>query len=167
MHNDQFDLSHIKNFITTTRTSTTNDIDQFSQLENAIQQGDIDLAVRMLKRTKSFLENTNDRGETPLLIAAKCNQNKLIIAILKKHSKYAEQVDQKGNNLIHLLANIPENEAATTIDNVFVLLDEQLKEQLMLGRNQFGQTPDDIARRRGNMKYINMFSRQISSSDSN
>jgi len=165
MDQQEFDFSHIGNVITAARVSPTNRIDLFSQLENAIQQGDIDLAIKLIKQTRSFLERANDQGETPLLMAAKLNQNRLISAILKKYPEFAKQVDKQGNNLLHLLANVSENKARTTIDHVFILLDDQMKKQLILGRNQLGQTPEYVARYHRNMEYIDFFNLQINFSD--
>jgi ankyrin repeat protein len=166
MEKEEFDFSHIHNFISTARVSPTKRADQFWQLENAIQQGDIDLAIKLIKQTNSYLERRNDQGETPLLMAAKFNQNKLIVAILKKQPEFARQVDKQGNNLLHLLANISENKARTSIDNVFMLLNDQLKVQLMLERNQFEQTPDQIARNQRNMEYVDLFNHQVNFLDS-
>jgi hypothetical protein len=98
-------------------------------------------------------------------MAAKLNQNRLISAILKKYPEFAKQVDKQGNNLLHLLANVSENKARTTIDHVFILLDNQMKKQLILGRNQLGQTPEYVARYHRNMEYIDFFNLQINFSD--
>jgi ankyrin repeat protein len=161
------DLSRMQDFTTTTGISSRmRSEDEFSLLENAIEQGNIDLAIKLTKKTKNFLERRNDQGETPLLLAAKFNQNRLIIAILKKQPELAQQVDQQGNNLLHLLANVQENQAKKTIENVLTLLDKNMKEWLISGLNRRQQTPEQIARKNDNMEYIDLLNRQINFLDS-
>ena len=152
----EFDLAHVQNGIAAARGSTTNGIDEFSLLEDAIHQGDIDLAWKLIRQTKSYLERENDRGETPLLMAAKWNQNPLLGAILKKRPELAKQIDRQGNNLLHLLAIVSENKAEKTIDNVFMFLNKQMKEYLLLGVNHRQQTPQAMARDHGNIRYLDL-----------
>lgn len=161
------DLSGMQDFTTATGISSRmKSEDEFSLLENAIEQGNIDLAIKLTKQTKNFLERRNDQGETPLLLAAKFNQNRLIIAILKKQPELAQQVDQQGNNLLHLLTNVQENQAKKTIENVLTLLDKKMKEWLISGLNRRQQTPEQIARKNDNMEYIDLLNRQINFLDS-
>ncbi len=163
----EFDHSHIRHVITAVQTSATNKIDdQFLLLQNAIQQGDIDLAIKIIKQTNEYLERKNDQGETPLLIAAKFNQNRLIIAILKKKSELAKQVDKQGNNLLHLLANVREGQAKNTIGNVLTLLDDKMREYLTLSLNRHKQTPVQVAQKYGNLEYIRLLNHKIDISDS-
>lgn len=163
----ELDLSHIRNVINTTRmTSTDKTENQYSLLEDSIQQGNIDLAIKLIQQTKILLEQTNQQGETPLLIAAKYNQKRLITAILKKYPEYAKQIDKEKNNLLHLLSKIPDNEAKDTIESVFILLDRTMIEFLITGLNQQMQTPEKIAKQYNNMEYINLLTRTINSLNS-
>jgi ankyrin repeat protein len=163
----EFDLSHIRNVITAARTSSTNKTeDQFSLLENAIQQGNIDLAVKLIKQTQNYLERENDQGQTPLLLAGKFNQNRLIIAILKKRPELARHVDERGNNLLHLLASVQENKARETIETILMLLDNKMIKFLISGLNRRQQTPEQIAKKNGNLQYIDLWNRKVNSLDS-
>jgi ankyrin repeat protein len=168
MDTQVMDLSHIRNVITAARMPLTiKSVDQFSSLENAIQQGNIDLAIKFIKKTKNCLERENNDGETPLLLAGKYNQDRLVVAILKKRPDLAKKMDKQGNNLLHLLANISDNRAKQTIEKVFMLLDDNMKEFLIFGVNQRRQTPEQIAKNRGNMEYIDLFNLQIHVFDDN
>jgi ankyrin repeat protein len=168
MDKQESDLFYIRDLITTTPISSRmGSEDEFSLLENAIQQGNINLAIKLIKQTKNYLKQENNEGETPLLLAAKFNQNRLIIAILKKQPELAKQVDKQGNNLLHLLANVKEDKAKKTIENVLTLLDNRMKECLISGLNQRKQTPEQVARKYDNMEYIDLLNRQINFSDCN
>jgi hypothetical protein len=160
--------SNIRGFITAVRkSSSTNVEDQFGLLEIAIQQGDIDLAIKLIKQTTGYLTRENDQGQTPLLLAAQFNQSRLIRAILKKRPELAEQVDRRNNNLLHLLARVPEDKAVKTIEDVFIILDNKTKEFLISALNEDTQTPEQIANNYDNRQYIDLLKRQIKSQDEN
>jgi len=160
----EFELSHVRNVITAARRITTNQTeDQFSLLENAIQQGNIDLAVKLIKQTQNYLGRENDQGQTPLLLAAKFNQSRLIMAILKKQPEFAKHVDKRGNNLLHLLASVQENKAKETIETVLLLLDDRMIEFLISGLNRSQQIPAQVAEKNGNFEYIDLFNRKVNS----
>ncbi|CAF5164192.1 unnamed protein product, partial [Rotaria sp. Silwood1] len=64
-------------------------------LHDAIQRGHIQIALSLIEQvldmnpSQGLLEKENENGETPLLIAAKCNQWKLIEPILKNRCDLA------------------------------------------------------------------------------
>src|SRR5580693_7205996 len=80
-----------------------------SPLNDAIQHGHTKLALSLIEQIidmpspNRLLENENENGETPLLIAAKLNEWELIESILKTRSDLAKQKDKDENNLFHLL----------------------------------------------------------------
>jgi ankyrin repeat protein len=129
-------------------------------LNDAIQRGYTQLALSLIEQVidmappNRLLEKGNDNGETPLLIAAKYNQWKLIEAILKNRSDLAEQKDNDGNNLFHLLANLSEDQGSKTIKNVLTILSTELKVKLLKGTNKPNQIPFDIAQAHGNTQCI-------------
>ncbi|CAF5004742.1 unnamed protein product [Rotaria sp. Silwood1] len=99
--------------------------------------------------SQGLLEKENENGETPLLIAAKCNQWKLIEPILKNRCDLAKQKDKDGNNLLHLLANSNEDESAEIIKNIFKILPDRIKTNLLKEKNKKNQRPLDIAQSHG------------------
>jgi ankyrin repeat protein len=102
------------------------------------------------------LRKENENGETPLLIAAKFNQWKIIELILKTRSDLMQQKDKDGNNLFHFLANLSEDKGAETIENVLRILPPELKINLLKEENKQNQTPMDIAKSNGNISSSKM-----------
>jgi len=127
-----------------------------SPLHGAIENGHIEIALTVIKQTmdlptsKNLLKKENENGETPLLIAAKFNQWKIIELILKTRSDLMQQKDKDGNNLLHFLANLSEDKGAETIENVLRILPQELKINLLKEENKQNQTPMDIAKSNGN-----------------
>lgn len=155
--NPELDFAQAQNYPNAKRRMQTSAVDQFEVLENAIEQGNIDLALQLINQRKHFLEQQNSRGETPLLMAARLNRERLVLAILKDQLNLSVQVDRQGNNILHLLANISENRAEKTIEAIFTLLEGPLKDRLILQLNQSQEKPVDIARNRGHQEYIEFF----------
>ncbi len=130
-----------------------------SPLHDAIQHGHIELALALIEQTidmpspNRLLENENENGETPLLIAVKLNQWKLIVSILKNRSDFVEQKDKDGNNLFHLLANLNED--------ISKILPTDIKNLLKEEKNQKNQTPMDIAQSHGNTQCMNLLTLTI------
>ncbi|CAF3351755.1 unnamed protein product [Rotaria sp. Silwood1] len=124
-------------------------------LHDAIQRGHIQIALSLIEQvldmnpSQGLLEKENENGETPLLIAAKCNQWKLIEPILKNRCDLAKQKDKDGNNLLHLLANSNEDESAEIIKNIFKILPDRIKTNLLKEKNKKNQRPLDIAQSHG------------------
>jgi ankyrin repeat protein len=125
-------------------------------LNDAIQRGHTQLALSLIEQvtdmspSNGLLEKTNDNGETPLLVAAKHNHWKLIEIILTKRLDLAEQKDNDGNNLLHLLANLNDDQGVETIQNVLGILSNDMKARLTGEKNKNNQTPFDIAQSNGN-----------------
>ncbi|CAF4813233.1 unnamed protein product, partial [Rotaria socialis] len=125
-------------------------------LHDAIQQQVLDMSP-----SQGILEKQNENGETPLLIAAKLNQWKLMEPILRNRLDLVQQKDKAGNNLLHLLAEIDDDEGAATIQNVIKILPNESKELLLKGKNQARQTPLEIAQSHGNQQATAMLSFSI------
>jgi ankyrin repeat protein len=99
-----------------------------------------------------LLENEN---ETPLLIAAKLNQWKIIELILKTRSDLIQQIDKNGNNLFHLLTNLNEDKGVETIDKLLQAFPNDIK-NLLKKENKQHQTPIDIAQSNGNTQSFDL-----------
>ncbi len=126
-----------------------------SPLHDAIQNGHIKIALVVIDQTmdlppsKNLLIKENEDGETPLLLAAKFNQWKIIELILKNRPELGKQKDKSGNNLFHFLAKLSEDGGAKTIEDVFQILPEELKIDLLREENKQNQTPMNIAQSNG------------------
>ena len=168
MEKKEVDQSHTREFITAARVAPRIKIeDQFMVLANAIQEGNIELAINLIKQSNSYLERMNDQGQTPLLLAARFNQTRLIRAILEKRPELAEQVDRQKNNLLHLLAKVSEDRATEATDNILMILDNKTKELLISGLNEDKQTPEQVAATHGNRQFIDLLKRQMESGEEN
>ncbi|CAF4651108.1 unnamed protein product [Rotaria socialis] len=126
-------------------------------LDDAIRNGHFDIALKLIEQvvdmsstSPGLLERKNNDGETPLLLAAKLNQWILIEVIIKKRLDLTENTDENDNNILHLLANIPENKACETIKNVLQLLSDNLRVNLLKQKNKDNQTPIEIAQSKNN-----------------
>lgn len=161
------DFVQTSNYPNAKRIMRAESIDQFDVLENTIEQGNIDLALQLINQTKNYLERQNSRGETPLLMAARLNQEKLILEILKDQPDLSSQMDRQNNNILHLLANISGNEAEKTIEQILNLLAKILKDRLISGLNQSQEKPVDIARNRGHKQYIDLLNDPVTFFDIN
>jgi ankyrin repeat protein len=154
---EEVDYSYMQNSIITTQLySSIESDDIFSLLDNAIRQGQIDVALELIEETNSFLEQENNQGETPLLLAAKLNQNILIKIILEKRPELVRQIDQQGNNLLHLLASVSGDKAKMTIENILMGLDSKTREYLITKLNNDKQTPKQVAKNYGNIQCIDL-----------
>ncbi|CAF4117448.1 unnamed protein product, partial [Rotaria magnacalcarata] len=120
-------------------------------LNEAIQRGHTQLALSLIEQvldmspSQGVLEKQNENGETPLLIAAKLNQWKLMEPILRNRLDLVQQKDKAGNNILHLLAEIEEDEGAATIQNVFKILPNEITTKMLEQRNTDNQIPLQIA----------------------
>ncbi|CAF2888304.1 unnamed protein product [Rotaria sp. Silwood2] len=125
-------------------------------LNDAIQRGHTQIALALIEQvldmssSQGLLEKENENGETPLLIAAKCNQWKLIEPIIKNRSDLVKHKDKNGNNLLHLLANLHDDEGAEVIKSIFKILPNEIKTNLLTEKNKNNQRPIDIAQSHGN-----------------
>ncbi|CAF4529923.1 unnamed protein product [Rotaria sp. Silwood1] len=142
-------------------------------LHDAIQRGHIQIALSLIEQvfdmnpSQGLLEKENENGETPLLIAAKCNQWKLIEPILQNRCDLATQKDKDGNNLLHLLANSNEDESAEIIKNVLRILPNDTKECLLIGKNKLSQTPIEIAQSHDNNQCVDFLKLSIDAGKEN
>ncbi len=133
-----------------------------SPLHDAIQHGHTQLALTFIEQIidmpslNRLLENENENGETPLLVAVKLNEWKLIEAILKSRSDLARKKDKNGNNLFHLLANLSEDKGVETIEKVFAILPNEVKMNLLKEQNKSQQKPMDIAQSQNNTSCLEL-----------
>ena len=131
-------------------------------LDDAIRRGYFDLIIKLIEQvgdvspSNSLLERENDDGETPLLLSAKLNQWILIEAFLKKRIELSEKTDKYGNNIFHLLANVPDDQSHETIKNVLQILPLDIRSKLLKKRNRDNQLPKDIAQAKNNIRYIDL-----------
>ncbi|CAF2241671.1 unnamed protein product [Rotaria magnacalcarata] len=136
-------------------------------LNEAIQRGHTQLALPLIEQvldmspSQGVLEKQNENGETPLLIAAKLNQWKLMEPILRNRLDLVQHKDKAGNNILHLLAEIDEDEGAATIQNVIKILPNDPKELLLKEKNQAHQTPLEIAQSHPHQRTAAMLSFSI------
>ncbi|CAF1264788.1 unnamed protein product, partial [Adineta steineri] len=127
-----------------------------SPLNDAIENGHVELALSVIKQTIDanpsigLLEKVNEHGESVLLIASKCNEWKVIEIILIKRCDLAEQKDENGNNMLHILGKLAEDKGAETIKQVLPILKDQMKMDLRKERNKNDQTPATVAQSHGN-----------------
>ncbi len=133
-----------------------------SPLHEAIENGHIQTALLLIEQIldmpspNRLLENENENNETPLLIAAKFNQWKIIELILKSRSDLIQQKDKDGNNLFHFLANLNEDKGVETIEKILKIFPDRIK-NLLNEENKQNQTPMDIARSNGNTQSGTLF----------
>ncbi len=129
-----------------------------SPLHEAIENGHTQIALALIEQIldmpspNRLLENEN---ETPLLIAAKLNQWKIIELILKTRSDLIQQIDKNGNNLFHLLTNLSEDKGVETIDKLLQTFPNDIK-NLLKEENKQHQTPMDIAQSNGNTQSLDL-----------
>jgi hypothetical protein len=134
-----------------TRLLLTKCDDKTPPLDDAIQRGHIDIALRLIEQvvdmpiSNGLLERENIDGETPLLLAAKLNHWIIMEAILKKRLDLSEKTDKYNNNILHLLANVLDGKANETIKNVLILLPNDIRKRLLKNKNKNNQTPIEIA----------------------
>jgi ankyrin repeat protein len=142
-------------------------------LNDAIEHGHAQTALSLIEQiidmspSNGLLEKANENGETPLLVAAKCNQWKLIKPILEKRCELTKQKDKDGNNLLHLLANIDEDKGAETIENVVKILPKDTKRELVKEKNKTKQTPLEVAQSHGNTQCIDLLDFPIDTGEIN
>jgi ankyrin repeat protein len=117
-------------------------------LHDAIEHGHVELAQTLIEQAldmslaQGLLNQENQHGQTPFLLAAKHNQWSIMEIILRKRSDLIEHRDKNKNNFIHLLADC---QHLQTIEKILLLLPNRLKQQLLTEKNQANQRPVDIA----------------------
>jgi ankyrin repeat protein len=166
MENDEQGLSSIQDYISTAQESSSiRSDDRFSLLNDAIRRGDTNMALGLIDQTNHFLQQENEEGDTPLLLAARLNRCQIITVILKKQPDLAQQTDRQENNLLHLLAGVPEDKAKDAVKNILEKLENKTKKSLLLMSNKTGQIPRQIAETHGNNQCIDLLKRKMTSLD--
>ncbi|CAF1060927.1 unnamed protein product [Rotaria sordida] len=129
--------SHIRNLTNTTQKSTPIKFNnQFALYDNRILERNIDSAFKLNKRTSNFFERKPTHDEILLLNPTELNQIRSSEAISKKRPKLAKQVENKGNNLLRVLASVSTDNAKETIENIATILDDEMKRYLISTLNQ-------------------------------
>ncbi|CAF0791042.1 unnamed protein product [Didymodactylos carnosus] len=129
-------------------------------LEKAILNGHIMLAKQLIKVTPvDILKRKNECGETVLLVAGKLNNKDLIASLLEKHLDLVNDIDNKNNNLFHILAAVDDDKAYNTIEFVF----NSLKQQESINVTSFDKensehlTPLQLAILHHNLNCVKLF----------
>ena len=126
-------------------------------LHEAIANGQIEIVLSLIEQiadrpaSNDLLEEVDECGETPLLIAAKFNQGQVVECILKKRPEYAKHKDKNGNNLFHLLANLKGDQGVELIEKILLILSDELSIDLLKGKNENEKTPINVAQTNGNI----------------
>jgi hypothetical protein len=122
-------------------------------LHDAIRLGHEDLARSLIEQVYDMspeyglLEKQNEEGHTVLLLAAKLGQANIVKMLLQNRPHLVQHVDKQKNNFLHLLA---ENGSNEMIENSLALLSDQVRQELLSGKNRANQRPVDIAQSHGN-----------------
>lgn len=130
--------------------------DQPPPIDDAIRNGHTDLVSKLIDQvsnqssSNSLLERENQDGQTPLLVAAKYNQWFLIETILKKRLDFIEKIDHQGNNVLHLLAEIENDQGKETIEKLLKFLSNEKKQILIETKNLDKRTPFELAQFKNN-----------------
>lgn len=130
--------------------------DESPPIDDAIRNGYADLALKLIEQvgsqspSNSLLTRENQDGQTPLLVAAKYNQWILIETILKKRLDLIEKVDRQGNNVLHLLAEIDNDQGKETIEKLLKFLANETKQVLIEKKNLDNRIPFEIAQLKSN-----------------
>lgn len=128
---------------------------QPSPLHEAIENGHRQLALSLIEQIidipspNRLLEDCDEHGQTPVLIAAKLNEKDILELILKQRSDLISQKDHQGNNLFHFLADFKDDQAAETIKTILTIFPNDVR-LLLKEENQNHQTPMMIAQSNGN-----------------
>ena len=128
---------------------------QPSPLHEAIENGHRQLALALIEQIidipspNRLLEDSDEHGQTPVLIAAKLNEKDILELILKQRSDLIAQKDHQGNNLCHLLTDFKDDQAAETIKTILKMFPNDVR-LLLKEENHNHQTPIMIAQSNGN-----------------
>lgn len=131
-------------------------------MEDAIRNGYIDLVLKLIEQvgdaspSTSLLERENLKGQTPLLVSAELNHWTLIETLLKKRIELSEKTDRCRNNIFHILACLPDDQANETIEQLLALLPKDMKIKLLKQKNQDNQQPWQIAQTKCNTHSIDL-----------
>lgn len=143
---------------------------QPSPLHEAIENGHRQLAQALIEQIvdipspNRLLEDQDEHGQTPMLIAAKLNEKDLLELILKHRSDLIEQKDHQGNNLLHLLTLCQDDQAAETIETVLKMFPKDVR-LLLKDENHKHQTPLIIAQSNGNVKSMELLTHFLDADD--
>lgn len=128
-------------------------------LHDAIQRGHVDLARALIEQVydmptaDGLLEKQNEDGQTVLLMAAKFSRWNIVEMLLQNRTDLVQHIDKQENNFLHLLA---ENGSNEMIKQSLALMSDQVRQQLLSGKNRANQRPVDIAQSHGNSQCVDL-----------
>ena len=134
-----------------------------SPLHDAIENGHIDNALIIIEQImyfpgeKNLLEKVNAHGQTPLLLAARYNQWKVVQMILEHRVDLAKQKDHHDNNFLHLLVRNHHERIDQTMGKISEMLSEELKIDLFEDENEHHETFVDIAKFQNKTALLKLF----------
>ncbi|CAF1188029.1 unnamed protein product [Adineta ricciae] len=134
-------------------------------LHVAIERGHISLALTIIEQVASMreenniLERRNESGENVLLVGGRCNAWKVIEMLVKMRKDVIERVDNDGNNLLHKIGSVKDDAGAETIKNLFNIMSEEVKTNLLMQMNKNGETPARTAELHENTFCFELLSR--------
>ncbi|CAF1138346.1 unnamed protein product [Adineta ricciae] len=148
-----------------TRVLLSKCVDSPPPLHVAIERGHISLALTIIEQVASMreendiLERRNESGENVLLVGGRCNAWKVIEMLVKMRKDVIERVDNDGNNLLHKVGSVKDDAGAETIKNLFNIMSEEVKTNLLMQMNKNGETPARTAELHENTCCFELLSR--------
>ncbi|CAM4842287.1 unnamed protein product [Rotaria magnacalcarata] len=125
---NEFDHSHIRNYLIAAKKSIPLKSDiQYPLFDNAMCEGSIDSALKLLQTSNNCFDRKNDPTEISLLNDSTLNRNKSNETMYKKRTKTANQVTNKGNNLLRVLANVSKDHYKETNGSLTSLSNDEMK----------------------------------------
>ncbi|CAF3772748.1 unnamed protein product [Rotaria socialis] len=123
----EFDHSHIRNYIIKAKKSIPLKLDiQYPLLDNAMCKRSIDSAFNLVQTTNNYFDQKDDPIEISLLNDSTLNQNKSNETMFRKRTKTANQVTNKGNNLLRVIANVSKDHSRETNGSLTSLSDDEM-----------------------------------------
>lgn len=126
--------------------------------------------IEMLIQDKlDLLERPNKSGETPLLVAARCGQFKIVKLLLEKEA-YHLASDNEGNTVVHLCCRFQEEEtnSPTNPQGCLNLVKRIVKDhpELLDKKNNDDETPVLIAAMKDHLGLVELFHKQNANMES-
>lgn len=87
----------------------------------------VDSGPKTINKRKEFLNGRTDHSEISLLNNVALSQNKPIETLHKKKIKLNEQLDNRENNLLRVLGNIPKDNAKEAIQSLAAMFSDEME----------------------------------------
>lgn len=80
-------------------------------LHYACAAGHLEVVEMLLENKRTLADCTDAKGRTPLLVAAHCNQQHVLAALVTRHLSRLSPLhtDVEGRNVLHYLSNCPDD----------------------------------------------------------